>query len=174
MMKALCLISLLIGLLVASSADVDARSNNVQGRHRGRAQHATICSNPNEKCRTSVQFEPYDLPFRVPKNAVIYDTENFYAIILKSVRAKDDCSAFIPESERLEAQALFPDRKVFASRCADAGTLFYTGINPDQQFMAVYAGATRDEAARVLASVKATGKFMGANIRRMQTGFNGT
>jgi hypothetical protein len=40
--------------------------------------------------------------------------------------------------------------------------------------MAVYAGATLAEAKRVLAAVNATGKFPGANIRRIRTGFNGT
>jgi hypothetical protein len=40
--------------------------------------------------------------------------------------------------------------------------------------MAVYAGATPSEAKRILATIKATGKFPGANIRRMRTGFNGT
>jgi hypothetical protein len=40
--------------------------------------------------------------------------------------------------------------------------------------MAVYAGSTLAEAKRVLAAVKATGKFPGANLRRIRTGFNGT
>ena len=174
-MRASLLCGVMIGLLVASSAGVDARGNMAQAKRRQRARHASICSNPNEKCRTSATFEPYDLPFRLPQNAVIYDTEMFYAIILKSVRAKDDdCGALIPETERLAAQALFPDHKVFASRCTDAGTLFYTGVSPNQQFMAVYAGATRAEAARMLAAVKATGKFAGANLRQMRAGFNGT
>jgi hypothetical protein len=40
--------------------------------------------------------------------------------------------------------------------------------------MAVYAGRTQAEAAQMLSSVKATGKFAGASIRRMSAGFNGT
>jgi hypothetical protein len=40
--------------------------------------------------------------------------------------------------------------------------------------MAVYAGRTRAEAAKFLAQVQATGKFPGANLRRMSIGFNGT
>jgi hypothetical protein len=39
--------------------------------------------------------------------------------------------------------------------------------------MAVYAGRTRAEANAMLARVKATGKFDGANLRRMSIGFNG-
>jgi hypothetical protein len=40
--------------------------------------------------------------------------------------------------------------------------------------MAVYAGMSLAEANRLLASVKATGKFPGANIRRMRAMINGT
>ena len=140
-----------------------------------RASAAAICGNPKIACKTSVTFQPYDLPFRVPRNAVILDTELFYVVILKSVPAADDsCDVFIPEAERLQAQAFFPDHKVFTSRCAEPGELFYTNVSGNHHMMAVYAGATLAEAKRVLARVKATGKFPGANIRRMRTGFNGT
>jgi hypothetical protein len=40
--------------------------------------------------------------------------------------------------------------------------------------MAVYAGKTRAEANRVLATVRATGRYRTANLRRMYVGFNGT
>ncbi len=40
--------------------------------------------------------------------------------------------------------------------------------------MAVYAGATLADANRTLRAVKATGKFPGANIRRMRAIMNGT
>jgi hypothetical protein len=115
------------------------------------------------------------LQFRVPANSVIFDTELFYAIILKSVPAsEDDCNVFVPETERLEAQSLFPDRKVFASRCVEPGELFYTNVGSKHRMMAVYAGTTLAESKRVLDAVNATGKFPGAYIRRMRTGFNGT
>ena len=109
-------------------------------------------------------------PFRV-----IIDTDPFYVVILKSMpAANDSCDVFIPETERLAAQALFPDRKVFASRCAEPGELFYTNVSENQRMMAVYAGSTLAEGKRVLALVRATGKFPGANLRRIRTGFNGT
>lgn len=140
-----------------------------------RASAAAICGNPKVACKTSVTFQPHDLPFRVPANAVILDTELFYVVLLKSMPAKDDsCDVFIPETERLAAQALFPDRKVFSSRCVEPGELFYTNVSENQRMMAVYAGSTLAEAKRVLAAVKATGKFPGANLRRIRTGFNGT
>jgi hypothetical protein len=122
-----------------------------------------------------MKFEPYDLPFHLPANAVIYDTELFYAIMLKSVRAeRDDCNAFVSEEDRLRAQALFPDHKVFASRCYEAGSVYYAPVAENQHFMAVYAGKTRAEAVRMFSTVKATGQFAGANIRRLRAGINGT
>ena len=144
-------------------------------RRRPVVKHLSVCGNPTIPCKTIATFQPNDLPFRLPEKAVIFDTELFYAIILKSVGVSEaDCDVFVPETERLETQALFPDHKVFASRCADPETLFYTGMNPRHRFMAVYAGTTLAEAQRMLSAVKATGKFPGANIRRMRTGFNGT
>jgi hypothetical protein len=159
-------------VVVAATFGVLVTSANAQRRP---TRHASICGDPTVACKTSVTFQPYNLPFRVPANAVIFDTELFYAVILKSVRVKnDDCDVFVSEAERLSAQSLFPDRKVFASRCYEPGDLFYTNVNDNYRIMAVYAGKTLAEANRTLAAVKATGKFPGANVRRMRTGFNGT
>jgi hypothetical protein len=139
-----------------------------------RAKKGSLCGNPTVACKTTVDFQSNDLAFRVPRNSVIFDTELFYAVILKSVAAAGDCDTFVPEAQRLEAQALFPDHKVFTSRCPDAGNMFYTNISDQHRIMAVYAGTTIAESRRVLAAVKATGRFPGANLRRMRTGFNGT
>ena len=142
---------------------------------RQRAKRASVCGNPTITCKTTATFQPNDLPFRLPANSVIFDTELFYAIVLKSVPVReDDCNVFVPEAERLQAQALFPDHKVFTSRCADVENLFYTNVNPKFRIMAVYGGSKLAEAKQVLEAVKATGKFPGANLRRMRTGFNGT
>ncbi|HEV2765608.1 MAG TPA: hypothetical protein VGV38_21675 [Pyrinomonadaceae bacterium] len=167
------LVALALGsLLGAPASDVSA----VAQRRRARPQpRGEICHDPTAPCRTSLTFEPHDLPFRLPASAVIWETHPFYAVILKSMRVADnDCERHIPEPERLAAQELFPRRKVFASRCAEAGTLFYTNVSPDTRFMAVYAGRTRAEALRVLEAVRATDRFPGANLRQMRTGFNGT
>jgi hypothetical protein len=164
-------VALILALIMEGPVEVAGQSHAVSQR----AKKGSICGNPTVACRTSVTFQPHDLPFRVPANAVIFDTELFYAIILKSVRAPDGgCDVFVPESDRLQTQALFPDRKVFASRCAEPGELFYTNVSEKHRIMAVYAGTTLAEAKRVLEAVKATGKFPGANIRQMRTGFNGT
>ena len=152
-------------------------------RRRRSMIHATICGNPKISCKTIATFQPNDLPFQVPKNAIIVDTEPFYAIILQSMAVNvDSCDVFIPEHDRLAAQAVFPEHKVFTSRCTDPENLFYldlsahksTNISETRRIMAVYAGQTLADANRMLTAVKATGKFSGANIRRMRTGFNGT
>ena len=163
--------ALILALMVSSALDSAAGQSHPR-RQRARA---SICGNPLVQCKTSATFQPNDLPFRLPANSVIFDTELFYAIILKSIAAKDDnCDVFVPEAERLAAQALFPDHKVFASRCADIENLFYTNVDPKFRIMAVYGGTTPAESKRMLEAVKATGKFPGAYVRRMRTGFNGT
>jgi hypothetical protein len=160
-----------VGALLFLSSAVIAQSH-AKGR---RASAAAICGNPKVACKTSVTFQPHDLPFRVPANAVIWDTDPFYVVILKSMPANNDsCDVFIPETERLAAQELFPGHKVFASRCVEPGELFYTNVSENHRIMAVYGGTTLAQAKSVLASVNATGKFPGANIRRIRTGFNGT
>ena len=164
-----------LSVLVLAAITILAFSVSASAQRRKPAQRLTVCGNPNVTCPSVATFESYDLPFRVPKNAVIGETELFYAVILRSTAALDDsCDNYIPEPERLAAQTLFPDRKVFTSRCAEAGRLYYTNTSPKAHFMAVYAGTTLAEANRVLAAAKATGKFPGANLRRMRAGFNGT
>jgi hypothetical protein len=150
-------------------------SIETSAQRRRPARHNAVCGNPNLACKGGRPFEPFELQFRLPESAVIWDTELFYAIVLKSVNAPiDSCDVFIPEKERLAAQTLFPNNKVFASRCFEPGGISYTNTNARAQFMAVYAGNTLAEANRMLASVKATGKFPGVNIRRMRATVNGT
>lgn len=167
----------LVGALIAAAVALSLFSTGViaqKGRRRP-AKHLTVCGNPKATCKTVATFEPYALPFRLPENAVIYDTELFYAIILKSMNAREDnCAVFVSERERLAAQALFPVNKVFASRCFEPGDISYTNTNPNQRIMAVYAGVTLAEANQMLAAVKATGKFPRATIRRMRAQMNGT
>jgi hypothetical protein len=150
-------------------------SANSQTRRGAKTQRGQVCSDPTQACKTIATFEVYDLPFRIRQQNVIWESEPFYAVILKSMRVgSDNCERFISEKDRLAAQALFPRKKVFANRCTEPASLYYTGINYNARFMAVYAGKTRAEAARMLETVKATGEFPGANIRQMRAGFNGT
>src|SRR6185369_754390 len=139
------------------------------------AKRPAVCGNPNFTCGGVITFQPNELPIRIPKNAVIYDTDLFYAVILRSVPSPEEsCDNFIPEPERLAAQGLFTNNKVFSSRCAEPGQVSYTNTNSKAQFMAVYAGLTMADANAMLTKVKATGKFPGANIRRMRAVMNGT
>jgi hypothetical protein len=139
------------------------------------AKHPAVCGNPNVTCGGQVTFQPNELPFHIPPKAVIYDTDLFYAVILRSVPSPEEsCDNFIPEPERIAAQVLFTSNKVFTSRCAEPGQVSYTNTSSKAQFMAVYAGLTMAEANAMLAKVKATGKFPGANIRRMRAVINGT
>src|SRR6266403_1067502 len=160
-------------LALAAALSSFARTSSAQKRQA--ARHGVICGNPNVPCRTSATFPPNDLPFRIPAKANIYDTDLFYAVILRSVSVpEENCDTFIPESDRLAAQALFPDHKVFSSRCADPGGLSYTNTSPKARFIAVYAGMTLAEANKMLTMVKASGKYPAASVRRMRAAFNGT
>src|SRR5919199_1851121 len=80
------------------------------GARRNSSPKGAVCGDPTARCQTSYSFRPYDLPFRIPARAVIWESEPFYAVILKNVTNKD-CEAFVSEAERLETQALFPHNK---------------------------------------------------------------
>jgi hypothetical protein len=154
---------------------ISVAAANTTAQRRKPVKHLSVCGNPNISCPSALTFEPYALPFRMPQRSVIYDTEFFYVIVLKSVStANNNCDNYIPEPERIAAQILFPNNKVFASRCAEPGEVSYTNTSPHSNFMAVYAGPTLADANRMLAIVQATRKFPGANIRRMRAVINGT
>lgn len=123
---------------------------------------AKPCGNPN--------FKPHELCFETPQDGVAraeFLSEEFYAIILKTAAR---CS--IPETDRAGVQLLFPHHKVFSPRfqCDDdvEENITYTNVNEAYGFLAVYAGRTLKEAKTHLLKVKATGKFPGANIRKMR------
>ncbi|MGH7784802.1 MAG: hypothetical protein ACREO5_13295 [Candidatus Binatia bacterium] len=144
-----------------------------------RAQHryGRICGDPNVKCVGAGGFQPWELTFALPKNVVIYESELFYSVVLKSVKVKDisvNCDQIIKESDRTAAQKLFPKNKVFAMNCFEAGSISYTNVANNTGFMAVYAGKTLAQANAFLKTVIATGKFRGATIRRMRAQINGT
>lgn len=163
---------LLAAFCIALSSDIQAQ------KRRAKVRLGKICSNPQVECRTAdFNFQAHEIPFEIPSNnAVIVQSETFYMIILKSVKpASDaDCENIFSEDERLGIQELFPDHKVFALKCLSAGDLYYDGIAYDVNFIAIYAGKTLTEAKKFLETVKATGKFKGANIRRTQANVNGT
>jgi hypothetical protein len=114
--------------------------------------------------------KPHVLCFETPKDEVAraeFLSETFYAVILKTAAR---CS--IPEADRLDVQRVFPRHKVFSMRfqCDDdvEENVSYTNVNEAYGFIAVYAGRTSKEAKARLMEVKATARFPGANIRKMQ------
>lgn len=125
---------------------------------------------PDPAASCAQSFKPHELCFDLPGDEVArieYRSEPFYAIILKTA---DRCT--IAEEERFEVQGLFPANKVFSMRfqCDDdiEENISYTNVNDTYGFLAVYAGATLKQAKARLVEVNATGKFPGANIRKMQ------
>ena len=127
---------------------------------------AEVCGDPAQPC---AGFRDHDLSFARESSGTARIQEvsaAFFAVILESA---ERCA--IPESERRRIQALFPTRKVFSSRFECDGdaenNVKYTEVDDKRAFVAVYAGATRTDAEKVLAEARARG-FPGANIRRMQ------
>lgn len=128
-----------------------------------------IHPDPTAPC-TGESFKSHELCFETPRDGVAraeFLSQTFYAVILRTTAP---CT--ITEDERLQAQALFPKSKVFSMRfyCDDSveENISYTNVNDKFGFLAVYAGRTLQEAKARLAEVKSTGKYAGANIRKMQ------
>lgn len=142
---------------------------------------AYVCPKPEAPCaRGSFSFAPYDLSFHLPAELAwqtAHNSEHFYAILLASAKAihpdpgdpddETECAGYFSEKERSAVQKLFPDRKVFASRHGCA-MVWYNGVNDQFNFMAVYAGEQLEDARAVLQTVKDTGRFPAANIRKIQ------
>lgn len=125
---------------------------------------------PTDSKKACRDFKPHELCFERPKDDMArteYLSEPFYAVILKTT---ERCN--VTEEERLQAQALFPRSKVFSMRfqCDEnvEENISYTNVDGKFGFLAVHAGTTLEEAKRRLAEVNATGRFPGANIRKMQ------
>lgn len=140
--------------------------------------NGSVCGNPASPCVKSYRFPPHDLSFTLPaklKWQTNYRSAYFYAIILKSRPVVQDenvddvrCSrGYYSEEERSRVQALFPAKKVFATRngCY-MPSVWYTNVNSKYEFVSVYAGTTEAEAKALLPTVKVKG-FIDANIRKM-------
>jgi hypothetical protein len=132
-----------------------------------------VCYQPTVKCSSSHSFAPYQLPFVIKEKLVFgksYQSEEFYAVVLKSVKAvgDPDCT-IVTEEERQEAQKLWPTRKVFASHlnCPEELVL-YDNVDHNFNFLAVYAGKTLKEAQRVLTQIKANPRYSQAYLKRMR------
>jgi hypothetical protein len=159
-MRILQLATATLGAVTIAATAVHAQ------RHLGE-----VCPDPAHPCAGG--FRPNELPFVLPRDSVAraeFRSDTFYAVILRSAPR---CS--IPERERVAAQALFPGRKVFSQRFEcdvdpsaddEESGITYTNVAERTAFLAIYAGATREQALRVLAEARR--RFPGANLRRMQ------
>jgi hypothetical protein len=136
-----------------------------------------VCGDPTATCSTRESFQAFELPFEYGKGMAISQSQLFYAVILKSVRLNADqsnCDKAIPESDRIDTQALFPHNMVFVMRCWESGQASYSNVADGVSFMGMYAGQTQAQANAFLVKVKATGKFNAATVRRMRVLINGT
>ena len=136
-----------------------------------------VCGDPMSACKTRETFQPYELPFDHGKNVAIVQSQQFYAVILRSVQLnpeRSNCETAIPETDRTKTQGLFPRNMVFVMRCWESGQTSYTNVSDGVSFMAVYAGQTQSEGNAMLRKAKATGKFNDAVVRRMRVVLNGT
>ena len=140
------------------------------------AQYGLVCGNPKDKgCAPTYEFKPYDLGFLTGRGKLgtgeMLESHEVYAVILESVKAasnrnRQGCE-FISEAKRMAAQKLFPMNKVFASRDACVGNVvWYSGVNREFNFLAVYAGNTEAEAQKLLE--KAQRSYPQANLRKVK------
>jgi len=144
----------------------------------------TVCGDLASPCPDSPlhAFEPHELTFRAEVQArrEALDSRPFFALVLDTRPAVSDggnaadetppkspCGGFFDENERLAAQTVFPQRKVFASRhgCSSS-VLSYAGGDKKENVLAVYAGANEAEARETLRL--AWKRFPKARIVRMQ------
>ena len=144
----------------------------------GQKRLGVVCGDPTAACKAHMDnFQPADLPFDQGKNLVIYESQPFYGIVLKSVKLADwgDCAnPTFKEPDRAALQALFEHNKVFMQNCVESGSYYYTGVADKTALVAVYAGRTLAEANKFLKTVQALNKFAGARVRKMRVSVNGT
>ena len=139
-----------------------------------------VCPDPARPCRTrEKEFAEWEMSFRLPARIrpnVNYSSAPFYAIIVKVY--DEGCNELdvnpVVEPERLRIQKSYPGRKVFAEYSCpnmDATTYDFAGKRGRDDrsiymdYIAVYAGETAAEAARLLKEVKA--EFPDAQVKRM-------
>ena len=160
--------------LAAQGVPAQARPDPLEELQRVRLRIVTqgpVCPDPARPCTLAGgPFKPNELSFRAPR-AFKFDrgedhSQPFFAAILQSGPL---CG--IEEPRRLRVQQQFPRRKVFVHRyfCEEFGDkVTYTNVDRKQGFLAVYAGATEEEAKGFLKKLQASGAYPGANLRRMQ------
>jgi hypothetical protein len=167
-MRTRSLVLLIIAFACFSTTEIVGQKKTSSGR---------VCGDPTARCSKRQDFQTFELPFEYGNGMAISQSQLFYAVILKSVKLNVDqtnCDKAIPESDRINTQAMFPHNLVFVMRCWESGQASYTNVADGVSFIGVYAGQTQAEANAFLAKVKATGKFNNMSVRRMRVLINGT
>jgi hypothetical protein len=142
-----------------------------------------VCPDPAKPCQhKDKQFDAWELPFRMPARLRAnkpYKSAAFYAVIIKTYETDEDCDGgeYIEalELERKNEQKKQPSRKVFAyyscPNMAAVGYDFDGMWSADrervliQNFIAVYAGETKQEGEAALKSLK--NKYPQASLKQM-------
>ena len=143
-----------------------------------------VCPDPAQPCKGNkdIGFDEWSITFRLPAKVQpnkTYRSAPFYAIIVKILQNADedpcDGGDYVEslEAERKSLQKEFPDRKVFASySCPNMGATGYDfpGSSDSEKtlvdnFIAVYAGSTKEEAEKLLPRLKA--KYPAAQVKPM-------
>lgn len=149
-------------------------------------QQNRICPDPDSPCTSpDVKFKPHQISFKVirktnKETGSLAVSASFYAVMLQSMASdhsnpEPKCSSHVSENERLKAQKLFPVHKVFASRydCGEEASFFLYidesrhDYDTEHNFMAVCAGETKAQALEMLKRVQKSGRFPGANLRKL-------
>lgn len=142
-----------------------------------------VCPDPSKPCpHKEKQFDEWELSFRMParlKPNKPYRSAPFYAIIIETYQSDEDCDGgeYIEaiERDRKKEQKRQPSRKVFAYySCPNMSAVGYDfdGMwSADreriliQNFIAVYAGETKQEGEAALRSLKKS--YPRATLKRM-------
>lgn len=158
-------------LLLVFAEDAFSQRNKIVSR---------VCGDPSVACAKRAAFRHEDIPFSYNENAVVAETAEFYAVILKSEKASRDTTECLkrPETFDLDTyQTYFLRNKVFVARgCYDIEHNYYKNIKQDMMALAVFAGHTKAEADAFFKRLKAIQYLdsKGAYLVKMSTGFNGT
>lgn len=144
-----------------------------------------VCPDPAKPCKNKdIPFDEWAISFKLPaqvKPNKTYRSEQFYAIIVKVYETgpdEDPCDGgeYIEsmETERKALQKEHPERKVFASYlCPNMGATEYefpgskkaNGEALVDNFIAIYAGQTKEDAEKLLPALKM--KYPKAAIKPM-------
>lgn len=167
-------------------SDLDEESTeSAKSEQVSQPQRNAVCPDPEKPCRhKGKEFADWELSFRLPAKIApnkTYSSAPFYAVLLKTYKSVEDCDGgeYIEaiENERKEFQNAQPDRKVFASYgCPNMVAVnydFYGRWDANKEsvlidnFIAVYAGETEEEAEVLRRSVR--DEYPKAVVKRMTT-----